>query len=154
MITCSRCGETLEDGTEVCYLCKHRLTASERVKADRIAEDFKPVLAAMKEYRKRSIRGVIVVAVAIVVFFIMAYVFVAFEPSTEIQTVGLIIWFIAFIAGFLWSKTNRCPWCGMYQGKRTGYSSLNSLNCRYCGKQLMSYEIDWDKEEDRKDEIY
>lgn len=151
MITCSRCGETLEDGTEVCYLCKHRLTASERVKADRIAEDYKPALAAMKEYRRNSKRGMIVVAVGIVIFFIMAYVFVAFEPSTEIQAAGFIIWFIAFMAGFFWSKTNRCPWCGMYQGKHRIYNSRDGLYCKFCGKQLMSYEIDWDKEYDGKE---
>jgi len=146
MIICSRCGESLEDDAEVCYLCKHRLTASERAKADRIAEDFKPVLAAMKEYRKRAKRGILVVAAGLLVFFVMIYVFVAIETPYEVQAVFLIIWFIAFMGGFAWSKTNRCPWCDAYQGKHARYSLGDGLYCKYCKKQLVSYAIDWSKE--------
>lgn len=144
MITCSKCGELLEDGTEVCYLCKHRLTASEREKADRIAEEYKPLLAAMREYKKRTKRGVMVIAVTVLLLFIMAYVFVTVEVPMGIQTAAFIVWLIAFVVGMIWSKFNRCPWCGAFQGKHR-YYRVDGEYCKYCGKQLEMYGVDWDK---------
>lgn len=147
MIICSKCGELLEDGSEVCYLCKHRLTASERVKADRIAEEYKPVLAAMKEYKKRTKRGVTVLVVSFLLLLVMAYVFVGLEPSTGIQSAGFIIWFVAFIGGLVWSKFNCCPWCGRYQGKHSARSTVDGEYCRHCGKQLSLFDVDWEREQ-------
>lgn len=148
MITCSKCGELLEDGAEVCYLCKHHLTRSEREKADRISEEYKPILAALKEYKKRTKRGMISIGVSIVLLLVMAYVFVSVEVPMGVQSACFILWFVEFIGGFVWSKINRCPWCGWYQLKHPIYRA-DGMYCRHCGKILVTYEAGWDKEQDQ-----
>lgn len=146
MITCSRCGEVSDDGAEVCSFCKHRFTASEKEKADRIAAEFKPVIGAMREHKKRTRRGIMVMVISVILLFAIAYLYVCVEIPHALETVIFVVWFVASAIGMIWSRYNICPWCGCYMNRKHIVVNGDAQYCRYCGKQIALYGVDWDKE--------
>lgn len=133
MFCCSNCGEMLEEDATKCYFCNRMITESEKKAILSRLKMENEIGETIREHRKRTIRGLILIPIFILIFIAVLAVLFMMEVNSLVTLgigigVGVMECIVLALTGF-----GRCPHCGLFLARRV---FLFDSHCSCCGVRI------------------